>query len=81
MILTTIAPAAGVTGMRRRSLRSYSLGSILRSSTVGLTSKQQRLEARGDPCSYYHGPIGALSPLAGACGGRYESRGGLVDAA
>ncbi|MHB9292954.1 hypothetical protein Holit_02071 [Hollandina sp. SP2] len=47
---------------------------------LGLTPKRQRLEARGDPRSYYHGPIGALSPLAGACGGRYGAE-GLVDAA
>jgi hypothetical protein len=35
---------------------------------VGLAPKRQRPEARGAPLSYYHGPIGALSPLAGGWG-------------
>jgi hypothetical protein len=35
---------------------------------VDLAPKRQRFEAKGAPLAYYHGPTGALSPLAGAYG-------------
>jgi hypothetical protein len=50
--------------MRRTSLRSCIRGSVL-IYTVGLAPKWQKREARDDPPSYYHGHIGAISPLAG----------------